>query len=88
MKHINVAYGIDKASPGGDELAISIGVGKKVSTFVGDEARAILAVINKAKVEENEYHWHHQKAIEKEARSGGVSGWFIDRMETLINEGS
>jgi hypothetical protein len=35
------------------------------------------------RIAENDYHWHHQKAIEKEAKNGGVSGYFLERQAAL-----
>lgn len=35
------------------------------------------------RIKENTYHWHRQKAIEAEAKNGGVSGYFLTRNEEL-----
>lgn len=39
------------------------------------------AIELQAKADENDYHWHHQKHIEKLAHDGSVSGYFLDRRD-------
>jgi hypothetical protein len=36
----------------------------------------------RARIDENDYHWHRQKAIEAEAKTG-ISGYFLDRIAEL-----
>lgn len=45
--------------------------------------QAITTMIKNAVIAENDYHWHRQKAIEKEANVGKISGYFLDRIATL-----
>jgi len=42
-------------------------------------------IILQAKADENDYHWHHQKAIEQAAKTG-ISGYFLDRKDVLTAE--
>lgn len=52
--------------------------------------REIKALINQkekeARIAENDYHWHRQKAIEAEAKKGMVSKYFLDRIKQLKEE--
>lgn len=48
-----ITYGVDMGSPDGDETALTIRKGKKLFTFVGEEAEVINALISKAREEEN-----------------------------------
>ena len=50
--------------------------------YAAKEQEAVL----QARIEENDYHWHHQKAIETEAKHGGVSGYFLERKSDLTNQ--
>jgi len=36
-----------------------------------------------SRIDENDYHWLRQRAIEHEAKTGGVSGYFLKRKESL-----
>lgn len=38
---------------------------------------------HQAKIDENDYHWHRQKHIERTARSGRISSYFLDRKAEL-----
>lgn len=42
-----------------------------------------IAIRIEAKIEENDYHWHHQKHITKQAGNGTISMYFIERKERL-----
>lgn len=46
-----LTYGIDYPSPDGDHMALSIKIGKKVYSFVGAEAEAIQAYLDKKVLE-------------------------------------
>lgn len=59
-----ISYGIDKGSPNGDYTALSIRDGKKLFTFVGEEAEAITNLIQtlEKKAYENGLHDGEQVA--------------------------
>jgi hypothetical protein len=57
------------------------------SEYLDEAKAAILKEIDRikldAKIEENDYHWHHQKHIERRAATSRVSGYFLDRKAEL-----
>lgn len=55
--------------------------------FLDNIVNLIHSYVTQARIDENDYHWHHQKHIEKLARNGGVSGYFLERKDEL-NKGA
>lgn len=78
-----------KVSSSGADITVFIGdsqMSVSYDEFIKLRHRIAMLVLKRglqARIDENTYHWHHQKSIERETREGGVSGYFLERKDVL-----
>lgn len=85
------ASGVDEI----DQLLEDYGVFQRLHNEIGnqgwiarrDQAKAeIVRLIQQARIDENDYHWHAQRHIESVAKEGKISTYFLDRKAWLQSE--